>query len=264
MVFQELTKLRLGWDDTIPDNLLQKWKKWLAEIYSLETVIVPRGVIPGKRKSPFVLHLHHFPDTSQSAYGTVTYLQIIDDKGQVHVSFLFSKSKLAPIKVMNIPRLELTAAVLAAKVDKTLLRSELTLNVDQSFFWCDSEIVLQYIQNRSRRFHVFVANRITAIHQTSQPSQWRHVPGIVNPADHVTRGVSTSKLHETNWFCGPLFLQFPESQWSNTSIIDLHDNDPEVKGVHASVVQVADDPIDLSMKRCTETFDWLASFVSTE
>ena len=118
---------------------------------------------------------------------------------------------------MNIPRLELTAAVLAAKVDKKL-RSELSLTVDQSFFWCDSEIVIQYIQNRSRRFHVFVANRIAAIHQTSHPSQWRHVPGIVNPADHVTRGVSASKLHETNWFCGPLFLQFPESEWPNRSV----------------------------------------------
>ena len=266
MIFQELTKLKLGWDDSIPDNLLQKWQKWLAELYSLETVKVPRCVIPGKCKSPFVLQLHHFSDASQSAYGTVTYLRIIDDKGQVHVSFLFSKSKLAPIKVMNIPRLELTAAVLAAKVDKKL-RSELSLTVDQSFFWCDSEIVLQYIQNRSRRFHVFVANRIAAIHQTSQPSQWRHVPGIVNPADNVTRGVSASKLHETNWFCGPLFLQFPESEWPNYSVKDLHDNDPEVKEVHASVIQVANDPLDLLMKRCSSFYalkrliGWLLLFV---
>ena len=89
MICQELTKLRLGWDDSIPDNLLQKWQKWLAELYSLETVKVPRCVIPGKCKSPFVLQLHHFPDASQSAYGTVTYLPIIDDKGQVHVSFCF-------------------------------------------------------------------------------------------------------------------------------------------------------------------------------
>ena len=90
-----------------------------------------------------------------------------------------SKSRLAPIKKVTIPRLELCAATLAVKQD-VMLRRELQKETDleESRFWTDSPIVLSYISNADKRFHTFVANRIQSIHDGSEPSQWRHVPTL--------------------------------------------------------------------------------------
>ena len=99
-----------------------------------------------------------------------------------HCSFVMGKTRNAPIKEWTIPRLELQAAVLAARLSKTILR-ELDLPVCQTFFWSDSMTSLQYIKNETRRFQTFVANRVAEIHETSSPEQWHHISGVINPAD---------------------------------------------------------------------------------
>ena len=70
---------------------------------------------------------------------------------------------------MTIPRLELSAAVVAVKLDRKL-REELEIKIDRSVFWSDSTAVLQYIKNEDKRFHTFVANRLAVIHDGSKPS----------------------------------------------------------------------------------------------
>ena len=89
--------------------------------------------------------------------------------------------------------LELMAAVLAVKVDK-MLRSELEYEIQESVFWTDSTIVLRYIANQDKRFHTFVANRVSSILDASVPAQWRHVPSELNPADDASRGLSMDEL----------------------------------------------------------------------
>ena len=86
-------------------------------------------------------------------------MRLVSEEGQIHCSFLVGKSRLAHVKQITIPRLELSAAVLAIKLDQTL-REELELTIDESIFWTDSTSVLQYIKNEDRRFYTFVANRL--------------------------------------------------------------------------------------------------------
>lgn len=88
--------------------------------------------------------LHHFADASTLGYGTVTYLRM-ETKHDVHVSFLLRKARVAPLKQITIPRLELTAAVLAARVDK-MLRAEIQFPLVDSVLWTDSTTVLKYIK----------------------------------------------------------------------------------------------------------------------
>ena len=89
---------------------------------------------------------------------------------------------------MTILRRELSAAVVAIKMD-SMLRRELKLNVQGSTFWTDSMLVLQYINNHTKRFQTFVANRVALIHDGSSPDQWRYVNTELNPADDASRGL---------------------------------------------------------------------------
>ena len=146
MIFQELTRLGLGWDEPIPQLLEAKWIKWMKDLPMLENMYIPRCIKPTALKGSAIVELHHFCDASLLAYGEVTYVRVIDSSDSIHVALLLAKSRLAPVKTMTIPRLELTAAVLAAKIDPSL-KTELEMHVDESFFWSDSQFTIQYIQN---------------------------------------------------------------------------------------------------------------------
>ena len=131
------------------------------------------------------IELHHFADASSEAYGTASYVRIIDLQGNITVSFIFGKSRLAPLKILTIPRLELMASVVAVNIDQ-MLRQELTVPIASSYFWTDSTCVLAYICNMNRKFSVFVANRIATIHESSVTEQWKYVPTALNPADDAS------------------------------------------------------------------------------
>ncbi|XP_026210429.1 uncharacterized protein LOC113158611 [Anabas testudineus] len=140
------------------------------------------------------------------------------------------KSKLAPRPAHTVPRLELCAAVLAVEMFK-LIRDELDMEVDNVKFFTDSRIVLGYIHNTSRRFYMYVANRVTRIRASTHPNQWHHVPTEQNPADRATRFIPAAKLQDSDWFSGPTFLysdKITESQEGSLFRLIEPDSDKEV------------------------------------
>lgn len=141
-----------------------------------------------------------------------------------------STSRLAPIMAMTTPRLELSAATMAVKIDK-LVRSELDMSINESVFWTDGTIVMQYIYNDNKRFHTFVANRVALIREISEPKQWRHVDTQLNPADDASRGLNADQLiNNERWFCGPSFLLKEQDEWPvNPVQLTVAENDPKVK-----------------------------------
>jgi len=134
---------------------------------------------------------------------------VVGPDGTIFCSFVLGKSRLAPLKKVSIPRLELTAATMAAQVD-SMLRSEMDKTITNSVFWTYSLVVLFMIRNIKTRFPVFVANRLAQIEEVSEPSQWRFVDGESNPADVGMRAAATGQELE-RWLSGPSFLQEPES-----------------------------------------------------
>ena len=110
------------------------------------------------------------------------------------VSSVMARNRVAPLKQLNIPRLEPQAAILAIRL-YCVVKQELTVNIKDSIFWSDSKIALRYIVNESRRFHTIVANRVSVIHDTTDPAQWKHVPGHCNPPDDCTRGLREADLN---------------------------------------------------------------------
>ena len=148
LLLQQLCKRNLGWDYAISHSFSEQWSNWLEDLQRMSEFKVDRCIKPRDFRDPATAQLHHFSDASQVGYGTVSYVRLEKDH-KVHVAFLLGKARVAPLKQTTIPRLELTAAVLAVRIDK-LLRKELQFKLEKSVFWTDSTTVLKYI-SRYRR-----------------------------------------------------------------------------------------------------------------
>ena len=137
--------------------------------------------------------IHVFCDASKRAYAAVAYVYLDDG---VTSTFLCSKSRVAPMHPVSIPRLELLAAVLASKL-LSFIQCELGIKPQQCYLWTDSLVVYHWIKSESRQWKMFVANRVQTIHELTDPAQWGYVPGVTNPADIVSRGESLANLSLT-------------------------------------------------------------------
>ncbi|XP_048248048.1 uncharacterized protein LOC125377955 [Haliotis rufescens] len=204
--------------------------------------------------------IHIFSDASKEAIGAVAYLKMYDVNGTSTLSFLLGKSKVAPRHGHTIPRLELCAAVLSAEMADVLLQ-QLDIQAECLHFFTDSRVVLGYICNEKRRFHVYVANRIDRIRQSSQPKQWNYVPSNINPADQATRSVTSLCYSDSLWLRGPDVLsQSDTSDMCDSQLFSLvdPDNDKEVraelKSTKTSVSIAA--PQQLATDRFTRFSSW--------
>ena len=200
---QRLCRNKIGWDEPVPEMEEEQWKKWENSLQDMVKIRMPRCLLPFPATHK---ELHHFADASEVAYGVASYLRSVSMDGRINCTLVMAKSRLAPIKKLTVPRLELQAATLAAR-QNMLLRKEMDINLGPSTFWMDSTIVLQYINNTEARYHTFVANRVTEIQDTTDVAEWRYVPTHENPADDASRGVPASGLSEHRWLHGPEFLQ---------------------------------------------------------
>lgn len=208
VLMQEIWIAGVGWDDVLPDNLIAKWRKWISELPELSNVTIPRCL---RQPSPSQTCLHVFSDASKEAYASVAYLVCRYPDNTASSRLVASKSRVAPTKVVTIPRLELMGAVLSTRLAKNIAK---TLTVDRTIFWSDSTNVLHWIRNQSREFKPFVANRVGEIHRSTNPEQWRHIPGELNPADLPTRGLSAKDLANSKfWMEGPELVKADESTW---------------------------------------------------
>ena len=232
LLVQRLWALRCGWDEPLTGDELTVWGQWLSELPLLRDIKIPRCL---KSELPLgaavhAVELHVFCDASENAFGAVTYMRVITQEGEVSTSFVMSRTRLAPLKQLTIVRLELQAAVLGVRL-VNFIKQELSYTVSNTFYWTDSQVVLKYINSESRRYQTFVANRIAEIHESSHPSQWRHVPGHQNPADVCSRGASAAQLRaDVVWRTGPDFLSKGPEEWpSQEEEQTLNSDDPEMK-----------------------------------
>ena len=140
------------------------------------------------------------------------------------------EARLAPVREISIPRLELTAAVISVKLSK-IISEELDMNFQKVCYWTDSMSVLKCNKNESKRFHTFESNRLTVIHNGSSHSEWHYVNRDNNPADDGSKGLKLDDmLKNDRWLRGPEFLWGNESLWPRmVEIPALKDDDPEVR-----------------------------------
>lgn len=150
---------------------------------------------------------------SQRAVSAVIYIRATNDQEEIISSLACSKTKVAPLKRMTVPRLELTGAVILTKLMSHVLRI-LDLSHSPVYMWTDSIVTYTWINNHPSKWKDFVYNRVCYIQETLPQATWKFVPGSDNPADCATRGLAPSQLSEHSiWWTGPRWLSQQPSTW---------------------------------------------------
>ena len=208
LIMQATWSHKVEWDAPLPPEIVHEWNSYVEDVQKVGTIRVPRRV--AHQKNPSRLYLHGFCDASEKAYGACLYIQSEDREGRKIFSLLCSKSRVAPIKKISLPRLELCGAVLLTRLVQAV-RKALNIEFEEVRVWTDSTIVLAWIAKESSQWQTFVANRVSEIQSSLPYIQWGHVSGKENPADLVSRGVSCDKLESNElWGAGPPWLQSHE------------------------------------------------------
>ena len=194
------------WDEPLNADITRAYSTWLSGLSDLPSLAWPRhlGLSPDATSS----ELHVFADASTVAIGYVVYARTTFADREPSVVFVAAGAKLAPRSSTTVPRLELCAALEAAKAAQALLR-EIRHQFDRVCYYCDSDIAIGHISNDSRRFSRYVARRAAMIRQLTNGTPWTYIRSENNPADLASRPSSPASLAASRWIPGPRFLHLP-------------------------------------------------------
>ncbi|XP_058817804.1 uncharacterized protein LOC131681110 [Topomyia yanbarensis] len=214
VLIQNLWRTGADWDDKVDDNSRDFWRRWTKIIEFISTVHIPRCYFPGATKETYAAtQFHVFVDASETAYSCAVYLRTVDFGGKAQCVLVAGKAKVAPVKPLSVPRLELQACVLGTRLLKFTLEN-LRIPISRRVLWTDSTTALSWILADPRNYRPFIAHRVGEILESTKASEWRWVPSKRNPADEATKwGSGPYFSDESNWFGGPSFLRLSEDNW---------------------------------------------------
>ncbi|XP_060802442.1 uncharacterized protein LOC132902227 [Amyelois transitella] len=212
LLIKELWLQKVGWDEAPPTNISAMFIKFREQLPLLANLKIPRhlAVAQGSR-----VNIVAFADASMKAYGCVVFLHVTDPTGNICVRLVCAKSKVAPVKVVSLARLELCAAVIMSKLTKLVYDTySARTPIDNVYAFSDSKIALSWIHSSPHRWNIFVSNRVAKCHENLEPKNFFHVAGVQNPADCLSRGLLPEQLltHKL-WWNGPEWLITPVLQW---------------------------------------------------
>ncbi|XP_058817361.1 uncharacterized protein LOC131680666 [Topomyia yanbarensis] len=226
------------WDQQIPDDLNKRWRQWSELFGQLNQIRIPRCYF----RSPFPknldrLQLHVFVDASEMAYAAVAYFRL-ESNSCVQVALVGAKVKVAPLKTLSIPRLELKAANLGVRLAGSI-QSQHSYPINFRYFWGDSKTVLAWIKSIDhRRYHKFVAVRVGEILTTTEPNEWMYVPSKLNVADLATKwGIGPQLTMNSPWIQPHDFFQTTERNWPTQQPIEP--TEEELRNAHCHFAHFA-------------------------
>ncbi len=217
MLMQACWLAAIGWDDPLPEAIDQEWQQWLHELPQLSAFSPPRCLLP--KGEILRMELHMFSDASEKAYATVAYLRFVETsvvatEGPIQCGLLAAKSRVAPLKKLSLPRLELLGILLSVRMALQIAK-ELGIEKSSVTFWSDNTTSVQWLRKSPNHWTTFVANRVAEIQSNFSPQQFMHLPGKTNiSADIGSRGCSAGELSSlSEWLTATSFLYDPEELW---------------------------------------------------
>lgn len=227
-LIQHFWCLGLDWEETPPQDVTQRWTFFKSQLNILSKIQIQRVLCQDNFSS---CTLHGFGDSSEKGYAAVVYFRFVDSGGQVHISLVCSKTKVSPLKKITLPRLELCAAVLLAKLVSFVIESFADLmKIEEIYAWLDSTIALSWIKSSPHRWKTFVSNRVSFIQDRISPSCWNYVSTSENPADCASRGLMPHELLDHPlWWSGPNWLKLAPNQWPRSEIFESNIESHEEK-----------------------------------
>ncbi|XP_071051336.1 uncharacterized protein [Onthophagus taurus] len=186
------------------------WVKFRQQLPYLNSIRVPRHISLQYSRS---LELHGFSDASTKAYGACIYLRSCGVDGDVISRLICAKSRVAPLKQITVPRLELMGALLLADL-MSKVTNALKVDILKTTYWTDSSVVLGWLSIDPSQLQIFVGNRVTKILERTNSNEWRYVSTKDNPADPISRGVNVRELSNLEkYWLGPAWLIQNENMW---------------------------------------------------
>lgn len=217
LLMKELWQSKIEWDEDVPEHIKLKFLKWFEELKYLKNVKVPRWLFVDNFTH---VSIHTFMDASELSYATVIFVRV-ENNHEVKVQLVQSKTRISPEKRVTIPRLELLAASIGARLFSTV-KTHFDVSKEDTYFWSDSTTVIAWIK-RQENWGVFVSNRVNEIRSLTDPNQWHHIPGVMNPADLPSRGCLGKTLVETAWWEGPEWLYLPVNTWPTSTTQEFNE-----------------------------------------
>ncbi len=266
LLYRQMWKEKKGWDVEASEDVKQKHQAWREELPILSTVHLDRCYFA--QEKPLTVDLHGFCDASADAYGAVVYIRTTYANQPPACELVMAKTRVAPLKPLTIPRLELCGATLLAKLMKTAKKT-LSISTEHVHGWSDSTIVLSWLDGSPERLRIYAANRLVTIMDIIPPEAWKHVPTEDNPADCASRGVTPEQLKSHRlWWHGPPWLQkepvLVPKQPNAVHTEDLEDN--ELKPQISHIISAT--PTDWleakygSYMKLLVTLSWIRRFIS--
>lgn len=215
---QRLWLIKSNWDDTVRSPLVNRWEEIYNSLPHVNGLQLARWT--GRGSDTARCELHGFADASTSAYAAVVYMRVTSFSGEITVHLLTAKSKVAPIKTMSVPRLELSAAVLLARVISFVCES-LNVKSIKLYCWTDSTVVLAWLKAHPSSWKTFVSNRVSEIQTSIPDAEWRYVTTRENAADCASRELLGHEIKSFFlWWRGPPWLQLNPSEWPAQSVTE--------------------------------------------
>jgi len=196
-------------------KLLTKWNALKSDLQYFAPITLPQcysvGIVGSQEAT---VSLKGFCDASLKAYAAAVYIEYHTGT-EVTRRFICAKSRITPLKKISIPRLELLSALLLSRLITTVqeaLKPELEITAIDCY--TDSQVALCWIRGTHREWKQFVHNRVTEIRALVPPVCWKHCPGIQNPADIPSRGVTSTEMPQKVglWLHGPGNLEGMEPE----------------------------------------------------
>ncbi|XP_035907255.1 uncharacterized protein LOC118509982 [Anopheles stephensi] len=267
ILIQDLWRTGTQWDEEISSNQYRDWRRWVDLFQTIADIRIPRCYFTEACMKTYEnSEWHLFVDASQHAYACVLYLRIVDDTGEAQCTLVGGKAKVAPLKPLTIPKLELQACVLGARF-LLYTQEHHPIKAKRRVLWSDSTVALSWIRADPRNYKPFVAHRVVELLESTSANEWRWVPTDHNPADEATKWKGRSNFsYDSTWFQGPWFLQEKEDSWPKQRAVDTGTADEERRvNLHVEATDTGLLPIPYErfskLERLQRTIGWIVRYV---
>lgn len=225
LLLQELWKTGLAWDDPVPDNLNTRWNQFREQLPLFSRLQIPRFIDTAQLNTDLI----GFCDASEKGYAAVVYIHTHNESSSPHVSIVTAKSRVAPLKCLTLPRLELCAALLLSRLLFNIVTTS-GIRFSHIYAWSDSKVALSWIRSPPYRWKTFVSNRVAEIQRNVSIHCWHHVRSQDNPADCASRSITPKELiNHPLWWQGPSWLLLPHAQWPLSDPGSLNEKSPSME-----------------------------------
>ncbi|XP_055910918.1 uncharacterized protein LOC129945285 [Eupeodes corollae] len=238
ILLQSIWRSGVDWDEKIRNEHFVIWNKWLRLLPEINNIKIPRRYLTVLNfLDADSVELHIFCDASEEALASAAYIRVMHGE-EIECRLIAAKTKVAPLRHISIPRMELEAAVLGSRLATTIIESH-SIKFTRQIYWTDSKTVIYWLRSPSRKFQQFVSLRIGEILEKTHAEYWKWVPSKENVADEATKTrMNFDFSSQSPWYRGPDFLWLNENFWPKCKLDSIKPDSEFVEHLHHSTKDV--------------------------